>query len=159
MSRPPGLPKTGGREKGTPNRRSLDLAEQLESAGLNVPSEIAKIVPQLNPSESADVLLELMVFLFPKRKAIELSGEIATPVQERELSDEERAERHKKFNAKICGMMQFDEEFAMEVIKTLLKMNQSRILPAEGLALLTSTTWLQNYAVKTSSDPAPDCNR
>ena len=42
MSRPSGLPKTGGRQKGTPNRRTMELQERIEEllGGNDLPGAI-----------------------------------------------------------------------------------------------------------------------
>ena len=55
MSRPPGLPKTGGRQKGTRNKRSSFKVARtttvMESKGLNPIEEILKLIPSLEPKE------------------------------------------------------------------------------------------------------------
>ncbi|OFZ20071.1 MAG: hypothetical protein A2X94_09155 [Bdellovibrionales bacterium GWB1_55_8] len=71
MAKPTGLPKTGGRKKGTPNKRTVGLQEALESHGLDVVGQLAALLPQLEVEQRASVLIDLMGFLFPKRKAIE----------------------------------------------------------------------------------------
>lgn len=68
-----GHAKLGGRNKGTPNKRTLMLSTMLEELGLDVPQCIAMLLPQLSPDRQMDVLLELMQYLFPKRKAVEIS--------------------------------------------------------------------------------------
>ena len=75
MSKPIGLPKTGGRKKGTPNRRTLVVKSVAEALGLDVPARLVEILPKLHPDKQADVLLELMGYLFPKRKAIDVKME------------------------------------------------------------------------------------
>ena len=35
LTKPIGLPKTGGRKAGTPNKKSVWLREELENAGIN----------------------------------------------------------------------------------------------------------------------------
>ena len=83
MSRPSGLPKTGGRKKGTPNKRTLALMDQLELLAFNPVDELAKIVRTQEPLDAkvrADICLELISYLFPKRKAIE--AEVADPTQD-----------------------------------------------------------------------------
>lgn len=42
MSRSAGGPKTGGRKKGTPNKRTLDLQVAIQVAGIDVVGELAK---------------------------------------------------------------------------------------------------------------------
>lgn len=72
MGRLPGSLKTGGRKRGTPNRRTFDLSEDLNSVGLNVAQSLANLLPQLPVEKQADILVDLMSFLYPKRKAIEV---------------------------------------------------------------------------------------
>ena len=72
MARPHGTPKTGGRKKGTPNKRTAHLVEALDFAGLNVPDALTTLLPNLAPEKQADILMGLLGYLYPKRKAIEL---------------------------------------------------------------------------------------
>lgn len=67
MSRPPGLPKTGGRKKGTPNRRSRIVIEALTNLGCDPIEELVKVLPSLEPEPKARVLLSLMAFVYPKK--------------------------------------------------------------------------------------------
>jgi hypothetical protein len=138
MPRPHGTPKTGGRKSGTPNRRTGQLADQLAALGLDVPAEIAKALPDLNAELRVKVLMDLMTFLFPKRKAIEHSGEVACPQapEDREATPEEKAERHARLIKFTKTMIVLDKEVALTVIKTLVDMKTNRTLPAEGQALL-----------------------
>jgi hypothetical protein len=53
--RPKGLPKTGGRQRGTPNKRTLGLRMGLVAAG--APVELAEKPPRQQP---LDFLLEVM---------------------------------------------------------------------------------------------------
>ncbi len=76
MAKTKGSTKTGGRKAGTPNLRSLMLIDTLDSLGLDVPSRIAALLPSLDPEKQADVLLELISYIYPKRKALELTGAI-----------------------------------------------------------------------------------
>lgn len=71
MPRPIGLPKTGGRQKGTPNKRTEILRDVLEKLDCDVPQRLVTLLPQLSPDRQADVLLELLQYVFPKRKAEE----------------------------------------------------------------------------------------
>ncbi len=43
MPRPRGLPKTGGRAKGTPNKRTQSVMERLEALGCDPIAGMAKI--------------------------------------------------------------------------------------------------------------------
>lgn len=75
MARQEGLPKTGGRKKGTPNKKTLGLEEALELHDLDIIATLAETLPQLAPSERAGVLISMMGYLYPKRKAVELSAD------------------------------------------------------------------------------------
>ena len=67
--------KTGGREKGTPNKRTQDVLEKLEQLGCDPIEGMARIAQQAE--EEGDKVLaarmytELAPYIAPKRKAIE----------------------------------------------------------------------------------------
>jgi hypothetical protein len=71
-------PEGAGRKKGTPNRKTQTLEQFFDDHGLFVPERIVLILPTLEGRDQAKVLLELMQYLYPKRKAIEHSGSIDT---------------------------------------------------------------------------------
>lgn len=73
MPRLAGTPKTGGRKRGTPNRRTLNLAHQFEEIGFDVPARLLELLPELPAKDQANILIDLMGYLYPKRKAIELT--------------------------------------------------------------------------------------
>ncbi len=87
MSRPEGLPKTGGRLPGTPNKRTLELAAKLEEHGIDPLAEIAAALPDLTSERRIEVMLALLPFLFPKRKAIALAIETDEPSESRLIID------------------------------------------------------------------------
>ncbi len=80
MARPTGIKKTGGRKKGTPNKKTFILRDVLDSFGCDVPQRIVDLLPELKPEKQADILVELMKYLFPTRKAIEHSGPEGGPI-------------------------------------------------------------------------------
>lgn len=65
--------KTGGRVKGTPNRRTRELAERLDALGCDPIAGMADIAMDVgNPPElRGRMYAELAGYLFPKRKAVE----------------------------------------------------------------------------------------
>jgi hypothetical protein len=73
--RPIGLPKTGGRKKGTPNRATLTLVEKLDGVGCDPVVELAKIaMDEKNPIEiRVRCLSEILPYLYPKRKPVDVS--------------------------------------------------------------------------------------
>lgn len=69
MPRPKGMPKTGGRQAGTPNRRTGILVEELYSLGFHPAVELVRLIPKLEPEAQARVLLSIMGFLYSKKTA------------------------------------------------------------------------------------------
>lgn len=69
-------PKSGGRKRGTPNHRTTELSEFLESIRFSVPEKLGEILPKLSHEKQADVLLKLMEYLYPKRKALDLTTDM-----------------------------------------------------------------------------------
>ena len=75
MSRPEGTPKTGGRIKGTPNRPTFNLLSRLSESNCDVVQQLLETLPLLDPPQKAKVLLSMMDFIYPKRKAAETKFE------------------------------------------------------------------------------------
>jgi len=72
--RPKGLPKTGGRQRGTPNKRTKDAAELLAKMGCSPIMGMATIaMNKRNPVDlRAKMFAELAPYVFPKRRAVEV---------------------------------------------------------------------------------------
>jgi hypothetical protein len=68
MSRPAGLPKTGGRTKGTSNKNRTDLVEAIASQGIDIPKKIVEVLNSLNPEKQANFLVGLMPYIYTKAK-------------------------------------------------------------------------------------------
>lgn len=77
MSRPIGLPKTGGRKKGTLNKKTKDLSDVFNNTGFDLTDSIIKLLPELDPNKRVDVLIKLMEYLYvkPKIVAVEVNDE------------------------------------------------------------------------------------
>ena len=67
--------KTGGRQKGTPNKRTVDLAERLEALDCDPVTELVRLAmdPATKPAIKARCYIDLLAYLYPKRKAVEVS--------------------------------------------------------------------------------------
>lgn len=65
-----GLGRLGGREKGTPNKKSKIVESLLDFENINLPMEILECCKSLKPLDKASVMLKLMEFIYPKKKAI-----------------------------------------------------------------------------------------
>lgn len=70
----PGHPKLGGRQKGTPNKSNFDLAAKLQSLDFDITRELREVFPKLTPEMRAKVLLELHEYIYPKRKALDVTA-------------------------------------------------------------------------------------
>jgi hypothetical protein len=55
MARPKGTTKTGGRQKGTPNKSTQELQTLMGAAGFNPYLRLVEILPELDPSHQAKV--------------------------------------------------------------------------------------------------------
>lgn len=71
MARAKGLPKTGGRQKGIPNKSTTLLKESFDDLNFDIPSKIISTLNQITPSEQVQVLLKLLDYVYPKMGAIE----------------------------------------------------------------------------------------
>lgn len=68
--------KTGGRTAGTPNKRTAELTERLAELDCDPLEGLARIAadPATEPALRARVYADLLPYLYPKRKAVELGG-------------------------------------------------------------------------------------
>ena len=76
-----GRPKTGGRQKGSLNRKTLFVLDRIEESGFDLVLDIMQTINEItNPSEKADKLLRVLEYCAPKLKEKELTKEeIETP--------------------------------------------------------------------------------
>jgi hypothetical protein len=68
--------KTGGRQKGTPNKRTQELAERMDELGCDPAAALIGIAqdPDTSRELRARIFGDLLPFLYPRRKAVELEG-------------------------------------------------------------------------------------
>ena len=76
MPRPKGLPKTGGRARGTPNKATDALARKLTKLGCDPIEGLAKIAldPATETVLKVRCFAELAQYIYPKRKAVDLDS-------------------------------------------------------------------------------------
>ena len=76
MAKPTGSPKTGGRLKGTPNKKSQFLSDAFEAQGIDVAQEIVRHYKE-SPFDfdKLQILYKIMDYCYPKKKAIECPAE------------------------------------------------------------------------------------
>lgn len=71
MAKAIGSPKTGGRKKGTPNKRTLSFGEALDVRGIDLVGDILDAARTLPERERIGVYMGLLPYQFPKRKPSE----------------------------------------------------------------------------------------
>lgn len=69
-----GHTKTGGRKKGTPNRKCVGIIESCEAAGVDFFEELIKIAKDSNHPDHFAAIKEGCHYLYPKRKAVEVTN-------------------------------------------------------------------------------------
>lgn len=76
MARPKGIAKTGGRQLGTPNRKTHELAEKLQALGCDPIEGLARLAMEEKTAPELRVrcYAELAQYVHPKRKAVELGS-------------------------------------------------------------------------------------
>jgi len=69
--------KTGGRQRGTPNRATRDVAERFQALGCDPIEGMAALAmdPSSPPELRGRMYSELAQYIAPKRKAVEYSGD------------------------------------------------------------------------------------
>ena len=75
--------RRGGRTPGTPNKRTAELVERLAELECDPVEGLAKIAsdPSTDSALRARVYVDLLPYLYPKRKSVELSGQDAAPLR------------------------------------------------------------------------------
>lgn len=72
MARPKGSPKTGGRQKGTPNKKSHHLNEIFIENGIDIGDELVRLYQaSKSNSDKLQILYKILDYIFPKRKSID----------------------------------------------------------------------------------------
>ena len=75
--------RRGGRAPGTPNKRTTELIERLVELECDPVEGLARIAadPNTDAVLRARVYADLLPYLYPKRKAVELTGADNAPMQ------------------------------------------------------------------------------
>lgn len=89
--RPTGLPKTGGRQKGTPNRATSELKQKLAALGCDPLAELVKIArdPKIPIDAKVFIYSTLLPYEYPKRKPIADSDDERASVNAARITPEE----------------------------------------------------------------------
>lgn len=82
MTRPRGLPKSGGRKLGTPNKANSSQTERIQELCTHYNIDPFEALLKLSTDSSIDVnlrisiLKELAQYVYPKRKSIEIEADV-----------------------------------------------------------------------------------
>lgn len=71
-----------GRPKGSKNKNKYDVAAKLDLAGCDPVTEMVQMIrdPDVKPEVKANLLKELVKYIAPQQKAVEVSGDADNPV-------------------------------------------------------------------------------
>jgi hypothetical protein len=76
MARPKGTPKTGGRQKGTPNRTTASIREWLIDVIGKNQRQIEKDLKELEPGARLQIIARLLPFVVPKMESVNATIDI-----------------------------------------------------------------------------------
>lgn len=85
-----GTPKTGGRVKGSLNKKTIhfDLQAKCDALGVDPFQKLLEyMVYPCEPDIRLQAIKEACKYLYPQRKAVEHSGEIANPYLEKSVEE------------------------------------------------------------------------
>lgn len=79
VGRPKGIPKTGGRKAGTPNKVKYDLRQKIkEFAEDNFEEVIAAWNCITEPKDKVKAYIDLCTYALPKLQAVQLDAHVST---------------------------------------------------------------------------------
>ena len=89
MPRPKGLQKTGGRKKGIPNKKTLEMTSLLNELGCNLIQELVKFAQdkKVDVSIRVKIYYELLAYTYPKRGSLQSSSESLREEKKREAKE------------------------------------------------------------------------
>ena len=77
MARKKGTPKTGGREKGTPNKTSAQVKELITDLLQDNAERIRRDFAELTPAERIKAVAQLAAYIVPKQTAVSIEQQAA----------------------------------------------------------------------------------
>lgn len=81
MPRPKGLPKTGGRKKGTPNKLTRDADAIAQEMGIDPLRVLLELCNHREPTIRISAAKEAAKYVYTQKRATELSGPSGQPIQ------------------------------------------------------------------------------
>lgn len=84
--RPKGTPKTGGRQKGTPNKVTAPLKELIKQFAIDKWPEFLESWEHMESNkDKCDAYTKVLQYLLPKMASVDVSGKVEKPTWEEEL--------------------------------------------------------------------------
>ena len=84
--RPKGTPKTGGRQKGTPNKVTAPLKELIKQFAIDKWPEFLESWENMESNkDKCDTYTKVLQYLLPKMASVDVSGKVEKPTWEEEL--------------------------------------------------------------------------
>lgn len=88
QGRKKGSPKTGGRQKGTPNKVSAPLKELIKDFAIEKWPEFVKAWDNTESNkDKSDLYLKVVNYILPKMSSVDVSGKVEKPAWEDELKE------------------------------------------------------------------------
>ena len=78
--KPKGLPKTGGRTAGTPNKLTGDMKEIIQGAIEQRLPRIIEVMDRVDDPEFIKIILSLLEYVLPKLQRSEIKAEVRTEI-------------------------------------------------------------------------------
>lgn len=123
MSRPIGLPKTGGRRKGTPNKKTQRILEVFESLNYDPAQALLHKYQFLSLKDQLLIDLKLMEYIYPRVTSLKVENDpsdLNNPYSEIEqMSSEEKRNLQIRFFEK--NFMLMPEDFILKLIRQRFK--------------------------------------
>lgn len=116
MAKAVGSEKSGGRKKGTPNKRSLGFGEVLAERGIDLLEEILEEAKTLTASERVSVYVSLLPYQYPKRKPTESQPPLSIDDYINSLDKREMAKLKNLLSEKM-GENRPWKEYSMEELR------------------------------------------
>ncbi len=98
--------KTGGRKKGTPNKRSSQLVGALEAFDFDPLQDIINTLSLLTPKDRVSADLTLLPYLYPRRKTSDIS-----------LEEEDDPEVPRKLDADLASLKELIRDYDLISMK------------------------------------------
>lgn len=125
MPKTPGSAKTGGRKKGTPNKCTDGFNASLEANGVDLLGSILQEAASASSERRISIYLDLLPYVYPKRKAVEYkSGSFANdPLID--LSDDQLAELKFEIEVRLNRHLS-NEQLSEQIAELENELNSSK---------------------------------